>query len=126
MKRLLIILTAGLTALLSFNSCEISRNEFDASSIDAYLTVYYAGGISPVTVQGRYDLDYPRLSDREVESIFYDLSGLVQPGFLEATLEVEYFDWMDNYIGIDVFEFWWETYDMYTGDGAYLWEEVEP
>lgn len=126
MKRLLTILTAGLTILLSSNSCEISRNEFDASVIDAYLTVYYAGGLLPATVQGSYDIDYPRLSEREVEAIFYDLSDLVQPGFLEATLEVEYFDWMDNYIGIEVYEFWWEIFDMYTGDGAYLWEEVEP
>lgn len=119
-------MTAGIIALLSFNSCEITRNEFDVSSIDAYLTVYYAGGLHPTTVQGRYDLDNPYLSDREIESIFYDLSYHVTPGFLEARLEIEYFDWMDKYIGLEVYDFWWETYDIHSGDGAYVWERVRP
>lgn len=125
MKRLLTIMTAGIIALLSLNSCEISRNDFDAASINAFLTAYYAGGLQPITVQGRYEIDTPYLSDREIESIFYDLSYHVTPGFLEATLEIEYFDWMDKYLGIERFDFWWETYDIHSGDGAYVWEEVK-
>lgn len=118
-------MAAGLTALLTFSSCEISHNEFDGLSIDAYLTVYYGGGLAPETVQGRYDLDSPYLSDHDVTTIFYELSELVDPAFWEATLEIEYFDWMDNYLETDVFEFWWEIYDHHTGEGAYLWEKVD-
>lgn len=124
MKRLLSILAAGTVSLLALCSCEVNYNTFDEISIDVYLTAYYSGGFPAETVQGTYDLHSPYLSSKDIESLFYKLSYHVTPGFQEAILEIEYYDWIDNYLDTEVFEFWWEIYDYHTGDGAYLWEQV--
>lgn len=124
MKRLISIITAGILASLTFSSCELSHNEFDEVIADVYLTVYYSGGYPAETVQGSYDLSYPYLRTSDVTDIFYDLSRFVTPGFWEARMEVEYYDWMDNYLDTEIYDFWWETYDHFTGDGAYVWEQV--
>lgn len=124
MRRLISILTTGIVILLTFSSCEISYNEFDEVSIDVYLTAYYSGGYPAETVQGTYDLSYPYLTTQDVTGIFYELSEFVTPGFWEARMEVEYYDWIDHHLDTEVYEFWWEVYNHHTGDGAYVWEQV--
>lgn len=123
MKRILAILTAGIMALLSFNSCEMAVSEFDIKSCEAYLTCYYAGGKPPAIQQRSYEIE-GRLRDKDIEDIFYDLSSNVAPGFMSARLEVDFFDWMDNYDYTRAYEFWWETTDLISGDGYYAWEEI--
>ena len=89
MKRILSIITAGLIALLSFSSCggiQYNNKEFNAASIDAYLTGYYAGGFQSETTQGRYDLRGSYLTDRDIEDIFKDLSRYLPETFYEAIL----------------------------------------
>lgn len=122
MKNILTILTAGLIALLSLNSCEVMHGEFDQTSCDAYLTCFYAGGMPSASSQQTYEIER-YLSDRDIEDIFYELSSMVQPGFISAVLEIDYYDWMDNYDYTEVYDFWWETTDMLSGDGYYAWEE---
>jgi len=122
MKNILTILTAGLIALLSLNSCEVMHSEFDQTSCDAYLTCFYAGGMPSASSQQTYEIER-YLSDRDIEDIFYELSSMVQPGFISAVLEIDYYDWMDNYDYTEVYDFWWETTDMLSGDGYYAWEE---
>lgn len=123
MKRLLGILAAGMLALLSFNSCEMEGSEFDVKTCEAYLTCFYAGGIPPATQQKSYEIE-GRLHDRDIEDIFYDLSSGVAPGFISATLEIDFYDWMDNYDYTRAYDFWWETTDLMSGDGYYAWEEL--
>lgn len=122
MKRLLTILTAGIIALLSFSSCEMMDSEFDSTTCEAYLTCYYAGGIPPALQQKSYELE-GRLHDKDVEDIFYDLSSAVAPGFVSASLEIDFYDWMDNYEYTRAYDFWWESTDLMSGDGYYAWEE---
>jgi len=121
MKNILTIMTAGIIALLSLNSCDY-HDEFDQVSIEAYLTCFYAGGIPSCSTQESYELDRP-LMDRDIEDIFYELSNDVQPGFISATLEIDYFDWMDNYDYTEVYDFWWEASDIMSGEGYYAWDE---
>lgn len=121
MKNILTIMTAGIIALLSFNSCDY-HSEFDQVSCEAYLTCFYAGGMPSCSAQGSYELDGP-LMDRDIEAIFYELSDNVQPGFISAVLEIDYFDWMDNYDYTEAYDFWWETSDIMSGEGYYAWDE---
>jgi len=123
MKKLLTILTAGIMALLSFTSCEIAGSEFDIQSYNAYLTCYYAGGIPPEMQQKSDDIE-GRLRDKDIEDLFYELSSNVTPGFISATLEIDFFDWMDNYEYTRAYDFWWETTNHMSGDGYYAWEEI--
>lgn len=123
MKRIMTIISAGIIALLSFTSCDIEWAD-DSGTCDAYLTCYYAGGVLPVTVDRMYELDNTYLSDREIEKIFYDLMDGVMPGFTQATLEIDIYDSFDDYKRTRVFDFWWETTNILTGDGYYAWEEV--
>ena len=121
MKHLLSIITAGFIALLSFNSCEY-HSEFDSRSCDAYLTCTYAGGIPSVTAEDSFILEGP-LTDQDIEDIFYMLSDVVRPGFIEARLTLDFYDWMDAYDYTRIYDFWWVTEDPYTGEGYYAWEE---
>ena len=122
MKKLLTILTAGILALLSFNSCEMLDSEFDNTRCEAFLTCFYAGGLPTVSAQQTYELD-GRLHDRDIEAIFYELSEGVQPGFMSAVMEIDFYDWMGNYDYTRAYDFWWEAEDLMTGDGYYAWEE---
>lgn len=123
MKRIITLLAAGLIAMTAFSSCEINIGTSQEVSIDAYLTVYYAGGLPEASVQGRYDLPSSHLSERDIEDIFYDLSSVLQPGFTDAVLDIDFYDWMDSYKYTRTFDFWWEYYDYVTGDGYYAWQE---
>lgn len=109
-------------ALLSFTSCEMAGSEFDSTSCEAYLTCFYAGGLPPVVLQNRYELN-GRLHDKDIEDIFYELSSKADPGFISASLELDFYDWMDNYEFTRAYDFWWETTDLMSGDGYYAWEE---
>ena len=122
MKNILKIMTAGVIALLSLNSCDVMYSEFDTSSCEAYLTCFYAGGMPSACAQKAYELDSP-LRDRDIEAIFYELSAMVQPGFVSATLEIDFFDWMDNYDYTKAYDFWWESTDIMSGEGYYAWDE---
>ncbi len=115
-------MTAGILILLSFNSCEMIHNEFDASSCDANLTCLYAGGLPSASVHQTYELDGP-LRDDDIEDIFFDLCSMVQAGFTDAVLEINFYDWMDNYTHTSVYDFWWETTDFISGDGYYAWDD---
>ncbi len=115
-------MTAGLIALLSLNSCDVMYGEFDATSCDANLTCFYAGGLPSSSAYQQYGLDGP-LRDRDIEDIFYELSSMVQAGFTHAVLEINFYDWMDNYTHTAVYDFWWETTDSISGDGYYAWDE---
>ncbi len=115
-------MTAGILALLSFNSCEVINDEFDENSCDAYLTCFYAGGLPSASAQKTYELS-GRLSDKDIEEIFYELCSMVQPGFTDAVLELNFYDWMDNYDYTVVYDFWWETENHLNGDGYYAWDE---
>lgn len=123
MRRLFALIMAGTAALMLLCSCEINIGTRHDVSIDAYLTAYYAGGLPSVTSQGTYDLHSERITDRQIEELFYDLSRTMQPGYGEAVLEIEFYDWLDNYMYTRTFDFWWEYYDYATGDGYYAWEE---
>ncbi len=125
LNRKVTLMAAGLVAVMSFSSCEINIGTSQEVSVDAFLTAYYVGGLPTATTQGRYELRSQYLSDREIEDIFYELSAILQPGFTEATLEIEFYDWMDNYKFTRIFDFWWEYYDYVTGDGYYAWQERE-
>lgn len=114
---------AGAVALMSLCSCEINIGIHNEVSIDAYLTAYYAGGLPSPTTQGRYELRSEHLSNRQIEDIFYELSSTMQPGFTDAVLEIEFFDWKDNFIYMRTFDFWWEYEDYITGKGYYAWQE---
>ncbi len=114
-------MTAGIIALLSFNSCEVI-GEFDATGCEAYLTCFYAGGLPSASSQKSYEID-GQLKDRDIEDIFYELCSTVQPGFTSAILEIDFYDWMDNYEHTAVYDFWWETTDPVNGDGYYAWDE---
>ncbi len=122
MKNILNILTAGIIALLSLNSCEVIDSEFDNTSCEAFLTCYYAGGLPTDTSSQIYELD-GRLRDRDIEAIFDELSSFVQPGFISAVLEIDFYDWMKNYNYTSVYDFWWESTDIMSGKGHYAWEE---
>lgn len=125
MKKLFTMIAAGLLALLSFNSCGIHYNdEFEAASIDAYLTGYYAGGFHSETTQGRYDIEGHYLTDRDIEEIFRDLARMLPETFYEADLEIVYYDWMDNPVDERMFTFWWVMEDFNTGRGFYDWKEI--
>jgi len=121
MKRILSIITAGLIALLSFNSCEF-QSEFAKTTYDAFLTCNYAGGLPPVTVFRSYETDM-ELQERDIEEMFYAMTEMIKPGFVSATLTLDKYDWMGNYELTRVFEFWWETTNPVTGDGYYAWDE---
>lgn len=122
MKRLLSILTAGIMALLSFNSCEMIDSEFNNTSCEAYLTCFYAGGLPTASTQQAYELE-GRLRDRDIEAIFSELSSNVQPGFMSAVLEIDFFDWIGNYDYTRAYDFWWEPEDLMSGKGYYAWDE---
>ncbi len=122
MSKILSIVAAGILALLSFNSCEALSSDFDASSCDAYLTCFYAGGLPSASSQKTFELD-GKLKDDDIEEIFYELCSSVQPGFTDAVLELNFYDWMGNYSHTRVYDFWWEITDMYDGDGYYAWDE---
>lgn len=122
MKNIPAIMAACLIALLSLNSCEMMDSEFDTSSCDAYLTCYYAGGLPSASAQKSYEIDR-RLTDEDIETIFYELCSMVQPGFISATLEIDFFDWMDNYDYTRAYDFWWESTDIISGEGYYAWDE---
>lgn len=122
MRRFLLFVTACMTALLSLSSCDVIVSEFDETRCEAYLTCFYAGGMPTASAHNTYDLD-GHLSDRDIEDIFYELSSVVQPGFVSATLEIDFYDWMDNYDYTRAYDFWWEPTDMMSGDGYYAWDE---
>ncbi len=122
MRKFLTLVTAGVIALLSLNSCEMMTSDFDATSCDASLTCFYAGGLPSDSAIETYGLDGP-LRDRDIEEIFYELSEDVDPGFIEAVLEINFYDWMDNYTHTAVYYFWWVTTDVISGDGYYAWDE---
>ena len=122
MRNILTIMTAGIIALLSFNSCEAISSEFDQTSCTAYLTCYYAGGLPSARSNQTYEIDGP-LRDKDIEDIFHDLCGVVQPGFISAILEIDFYDWMDNYDYTEAYDFWWETTDTASGDGYYAWDK---
>lgn len=122
MKKLLAILTAGIMALLSFTSCEMLDSEFDNTSCEAFLTCFYAGGLPSASSQQSYDLA-GRLNDDDIEAIFYELSSVVQPGFISAILEIDFYDWIGNYDYTRVYDFWWESEDLMAGKGFYAWDE---
>lgn len=126
MKHIFTIITAGLITLLSLSSCGIhyNNNEFNAVSIDAYLTGYYAGGFLSETTQGRYDIDGWYISDKYIERIFNELSLYLPETFYEADLEIIYYDWMDNPVDGRLYNFWWVMDDYTTGRGHYEWREV--
>lgn len=115
-------MTAGIIVLLSLNSCTPMHGEFDETSCVAYLTCFYAGGMPSASAQKEYELD-GNLRDRDIEEIFYELSSMVQPGFISASLEIDFFDWMDNYDFTRAYDFWWESTDILSGDGYYAWDE---
>ena len=122
MKKLLSIITAGIISLLCITSCEY-HSDFDSRSCDAFLTCDYAGGLPSVTAEDSFILEGP-MTDRDVEDIFYMLSEAVRPGFTEARLTIDFYDWMDSYDYTRVYDFWWVTEDSYTGDGYYAWDEI--
>ena len=122
MKKLFAILTAGIMALLSFNSCEMLDSEFDNTSCEVFLTCFYAGGLPTASVQQVYDLE-GRLRDKDIEAIFHELSSEVQQGFMSAVMEIDFYDWMGSYDYTRAYDFWWESVDLMTGDGYYAWAE---
>ena len=125
MKRFITIISAGIIALLSLNSCDIDIHWNDNSgSVDATLTCYYAGNLPAVTADQTYKLDDTYLSDYEIEDIFLELSEVVRPGFIDAVLEIHIYDSYDHYKKTRIFDFWWEI-DPNTGEGYYAYEEVE-
>ncbi len=123
MRKFLTIVTAGIIALLSLNSCDVVYGEFDATSCDVRLTCYYAGGLPAASAMQTYELDGP-LRDRDIEDIFNELSSMVQPGFTNAVMDIDFYDWMDNYTFSSSYEFWWEVTDEFSGDGFYAWDEI--
>ncbi len=48
---------------------------------------------------------------------------MVQAGFTDAVLEINFHDWMGNYTHTAVYDFWWKTTDVISGDGYYAWDE---
>ena len=126
MKRLFsnitIILTAGLLALLSLSSCSNLTTDFDERSCEAFLTAYYAGGFEAETSHRSYQID-SYLSDKEIEEMFYDLIEDVTPGFYAAFLELDFYDWMDDFTHTEIYDFWWEPTNDLTGAGYYAWDE---
>ncbi len=122
MRKYLTILTAGIIGLLSFNSCNTLQSDFDIRTCEAFLTCYYAGGLPSASAQQTYELKGP-LNNREIEDIFYELSDMVYPGFIEASLEINFYDWMDNYMYTHVYDFWWEYSNHISEDGYYAWDE---
>ena len=116
------ILTAGIMALLSFNSCEMIDSEFDDKSCDAFLTCFYAGGLPSASAQQTYEIE-GRLRDRDIEAIFDELSSGVPAGFMAAVLEIDFYDWIGNYNYTRAYDFWWEAEDLMSGEGYYAWDE---
>ena len=123
MKRFITIISAGIIALLSLNSCHIEWAD-DSGSAEAHLTCYYAGGLPTATAFQDYDLDDTHLSDYEIEDIFLHLSEVVKPGFIDAVLEIDIYDSYDHFKKTRIFDFWWEI-DPQTGKGYYAWDEVK-
>lgn len=115
------MISAGLIALLSLNSCNL-RNEFDSTTCVAYLTCNYAGGLPSVNTYNSFTITGP-LHDSDVKDIFNSLSEMILPGFVTATLEIDFYDWMNNYDYTRRFEFWWEPTDPISGQGYYAWDE---
>ncbi len=115
-------MAAGIVALLSLNSCDVIYGEFDANRCDVYLKCHYAGGLPSSSAQQSYDIDGP-LKDKDIEDIFQELSSMVQPGFTDAVMEINFYDWMDNYTHTSLYDFWWKVTDDISGDGYYAWEE---
>ena len=97
-------------------------SEFDNTSCEAFLTCFYAGGLPTASVQQIYELD-GKLRDKDIEAIFYELSADVQPGFMSAVMEIDFYDWMGNYDYTRAYDFWWEVEDLMSADGYYAWEE---
>lgn len=122
MKNIICIMTAGFLALLSLNSCSSLGSDFDERSCEAFLTCYYAGGTPAEAASSTYEID-SYLSDKEIENMFYDLIEDVTPGFYAALLEIDFYDWMDDFMFTSVYDFWWEPTNDLTGDGFYAWEE---
>ena len=123
MKRFITIISAGIIALLSLNSCHIEWAD-DSGSAEAHLTCYYAGGLPTATASQEYDLHDTHLSDYEIEDIFLHLSDVVKPGFIDAVLEIHIYDSYDHFKKTRIFDFWWEI-DPLTGEGYYAWDEVK-
>lgn len=123
MKRFITIISAGIIALLSLNSCHIEWAD-DSGSAEAHLTCYYAGGLPTATAFQEYDLHDTHLSDYEIEDIFLHLSDVVKPGFIDAVLEIHIYDSYDHFKKTRIFDFWWEI-DPRTGEGYYAWDEVK-
>lgn len=123
MKRLITIISAGIIALLSFNSCSFEWID-DSGSAEALLTCRYAGNLPTVTAFQTYDLHDTNISDREIEDIFMQLCEVVAPGFIDAVLEIHIYDSNEHFKKTRVFDFWWEANPM-TGEGYYAWDEVK-
>ncbi len=115
-------MAAVISAMLSFNSCNAEMGIFNETTCKANLTCYYAGGLPSASSHQVYELD-KRLSDKQIEDIFFELCSVVQPGFTTAVLELNFYDWMDNYKYTSVYDFWWETTNPNSGDGYYAWDE---
>lgn len=123
MKRIITIISSGIIALMSFTSCHIEWID-NSGSADAILTCYYAGGMPSSSATQTYELYDIHLSDFEIEEIFVELQQVVRPGFLEAILEIHFYDNYDHYRKTRIFDFWWETTNPITGDGYYAWDEI--
>lgn len=121
MKRILSIIATGVIALLSLSSCQW---DLETGKCEAYLTCYYAGGLPSATSYQTYQLNDMYMSDMEIEDIFLELSEVVKPGFTNATLEIDLYDWAGDYERTEVYEFWWEVTDPISGNGYYAWDEV--
>ncbi len=115
-------MAAGIIALLSFGSCEMIHSDFDENTCEANLTCYYAGGLPSASARQTYEVDR-RLTDKEIEEIFFELCSMVQPGFTDAVLELNFYDWMGDYRFTEVYDFWWESTNPGSGDGYYAWDE---
>lgn len=118
----ILIMTAGIMVLLSLNSCGGVNSEFDERSCEAFITCFYAGGLPSESAQQAYEVDR-HISDKEIEGIFYDLIENLSPGFYAAVLEIDFYNWMDEYRYTDIYDFWWEPTNDLTGDGFYAWDE---
>ena len=123
MKRFITIISAGIIALLSLNSCHIEWAD-DSYTADAVLTCEYAGGLPTVVSEHTYELEDTYLYDKEIEDIFYHLSEVVSPGFIRAFLDIKIYDAFNNLRKARLYEFWWEI-DPYTGEGYYAWDEIK-
>ncbi|MDE6872787.1 MAG: hypothetical protein K2O58_04210 [Bacteroidales bacterium] len=122
MKHVISFIVSALAVIMSTSSCEININTGNGVSTDAFLTVYYPGGLPNASSNGRYDFNSSYLSDRDIEEIFYDLNSVLRPGFTDAVLQIDFYDRYDKFKYSRIYDFWWEYGNSPSG-GWYAWEE---